>query len=178
MWKYSYWKQIWFILITQRQLEYEENLMHLLLGKQETIFMDTNRNQDSGSCEKTRKNFKIRGCILSFTNYIVKSTIWNKAWLCICLFIWLFILFNYVQLQSLILEVLRYTITVAFKHQNRLQTTVVESTCIFLIIQSDSIENFKAKFRVKSTACMIEQVPSNCGIAECYGKKQTVVSLM
>lgn len=32
--------------------------MHLLLGKQETVFMDTNRNQDSGSCEKTRKNFK------------------------------------------------------------------------------------------------------------------------
>lgn len=32
--------------------------MHLLFEKQDAIFMDTNRNQDSGLWEKTYKNFK------------------------------------------------------------------------------------------------------------------------
>lgn len=94
-----------------------------------TLYLGTQKSRQQ-LLGKEMQKFSIRDHILFFTNYIIKTAIWDKACLAVCLLIWL-VLFKCVQLQSLILKILRYTITFVFKLQNVLPTTVIHSTCIF-----------------------------------------------
>lgn len=138
--------------------------------KNSTIFRDTNRNQDSSSWEEMQK-FSIRDHILFFTNYIIKIAIWDKAWFVVCLLIWL-VLFKYVQLQSLILKILWYTITFCIQTPEH-----VTNNCdpfhvqFFLIIYSDLIKNLKANLWEKFMACIIKQLLPDCRLTEYYRSK-------
>lgn len=175
MWKYSYWKWIWFILITQRQLEYEENLIHLLFEKQDTIFMDTNRNKDNGSWEKTYKNFK-SGIAFSpsLTTSLKLQYETKHGFVFASLFGWFYL--TMFSCSHWCLKSYNTPLLLRSNTRTGYQSLWSILCAFFLIIHFDSIKNFKAKFRVKSTAWIIEQVPSNCRITEYYRNKQTVVS--
>lgn len=75
-----------------------------------TLYLGIQAEIKTAALGKRDAKIFIRDHILLFTNYIIKTAIWDKAWLVVCLLIWL-VLFKCVQLQSPILKILWYTIT-------------------------------------------------------------------
>lgn len=130
IWKCPYWKPIWFILISQRQLEYKNKSWCIYCLKNNTIFRDTSRNQDSSSWEKRCKNFQSGITFSSSLTTSLKLQYETKHGLSfVCLFGWFYLsVFSCSHRYSKSYDT---PLLFVFKHQSMLPTTVIHSTCIF-----------------------------------------------